>query len=205
MLCSSGCGVGGVPAWKFRGSISSKITPPRASWCSVMNPDLLIGRLAVFALSLRQLLVELDPQDARWRPPDGGWSVLEIICHLADEEREDFRGRLEYVLGGSKGELRSIDPEGWIASRGYNEMDFGRCLERFCVERRLTVSWLRSLKHPDWQASIEHPKLGIISAGDLLASLAAHDALHMRQISSRFHSLALRDAPGFSVSYAGSW
>ena len=27
-----------------------------------MNPDLLIGRLAVFALSLRQLLVELDPQ-----------------------------------------------------------------------------------------------------------------------------------------------
>ncbi|MAE46872.1 MAG: hypothetical protein CMJ86_08270 [Planctomycetes bacterium] len=170
-----------------------------------MNPDLLIGRLAVFAPCLRQLLEELDPQDARWRPPDGGWSMLEIVCHLADEEREDFRGRLEFVLGGRQGELAPIDPLGWIESRGYNELDFSRSLERFCLERRRTVGWLRSLKRPDWKATIEHPKLGPISAGDLLASLAAHDALHMRQISSRFHALALRDAPGFSVAYAGAW
>lgn len=170
-----------------------------------MNPDLLIGRLAVFAPSLRLLLAELDPQDARWRPPDGGWSTLEIICHLADEEREDFRGRLEFVLGGGQGDWTPIDPEGWIESRGYNELDLNRSLERFCLERRHTVAWLKSLKRPDWTATVDHPKLGALSAGDLLASLAAHDALHMRQISSRFHSLALRDAPGFSVAYAGAW
>ncbi len=30
-------------------------------------------------------------QDARWQPEPGTWSILEVVNHLYDEEREDFR------------------------------------------------------------------------------------------------------------------
>jgi hypothetical protein len=39
----------------------------------------------------------------------------------------------------------------------------------------------------------------------LLASWAAHDALHLRQIARRLHGLAARDAGPYGVAYAGEW
>ena len=43
---------------------------------------------------VRALVAPLSLGDARWRPEEGGWSVLEIVNHLADEETQDFRQRL---------------------------------------------------------------------------------------------------------------
>ena len=60
-----------------------------------MNPDLLIGRLEAFAYQLRQLVQGLPSDQARWRPAEGGMSVLEIVGNLCDREVLDFRPRLE--------------------------------------------------------------------------------------------------------------
>jgi hypothetical protein len=60
---------------------------------------------------LGALLTDLD--DALWRarPAPGEWSPVEIVCHLRDEEAEDFGARLRVVLeGGTR--FTSIDPEG---------------------------------------------------------------------------------------------
>lgn len=168
-----------------------------------MNPDLMIGRLAAFAPSLRHLLKGLSNADARWRPPQGGWSILEILCHLTDEECEDFRSRLGSMLDEPARPWKPIDPQGAAEERGYNEEDVARSIERFELERARSVSWLNSLVSPDWSSSLEHPKLGKVRAGDLLASWAAHDALHLRQLGKLMYRLAIRDAPGFSPAYAG--
>ena len=34
----------------------------------------------------------------QWKQSENKWSMLEIICHLYDEEREDFRSRLAKIL-----------------------------------------------------------------------------------------------------------
>ena len=60
-----------------------------------------------------------------------------------------------------------------------------------------------SLVDDDTVASIR--ALGGLSAGDLLASWAAHDWLHLRQIAKRRHELTARDAGKFSIAYAGRW
>jgi hypothetical protein len=57
----------------------------------------------------------------------------------------------------------------------------------------------------DFTRAYAHPKFGPLHAGMLLASWAAHDTLHARQISRRLHDLAARDAGPYSVSYAGEW
>src|SRR5690606_10869240 len=130
--------------------------------------------------------------------------ILEVICHLADEEADDFRARTRLTLEDPAREWPKIDPEGWARDRNYNERDLSAELDRFAAARAESLAWLRSLHEPDWQSTHEHPR-GNLTAGDLMASWAAHDALHLRQIARRLHELAARDAPGRDIGYAGPW
>ena len=40
---------------------------------------------------IRALVEGMPEEQARWRPDAASWSVLEVINHLCDEERSDFR------------------------------------------------------------------------------------------------------------------
>jgi len=170
-----------------------------------MHADRIIQRMEFLPGSLRALLSGLPAGAVRWKPPSGAWSILEIVCHLGDEEVEDFRARLRLVLDDPSRDWPKINPEGWAVERRYNERDMASSLDRFALERGASVAWLRSLPEPDWSLAASHPRLGLLRAGDLLASWAAHDALHLRQIAKRLHELASADAPGFDTGYAGEW
>lgn len=170
-----------------------------------IHAGLLIDRLERTPDALRALTAMVHHADAAWRPDEKCWSVLEIVCHLVDEETDDFRARLKSTLEDPAREWAPIDPAGWASQRGYAEHDLSERLDRFERERAASVAWLRSLGDPDWSAERRHPEFGSVRAGDLLAAWAAHDALHLRQISKRLHQLAERDAGPFTTGYAGAW
>ena len=170
-----------------------------------MHTDRIIARMADFPAALRALLASVTQDDARWKPTERDWSILEIVNHLADEEVEDFRTRLALTLDDPTQAWPGIDPEGAARERGYNQRELHDSLVRFDGARAVSVGWLRSLDGPDWSRTHAHPKLGAISADDLLASWSAHDALHLRQIAKRMLQLTQRDAPGCSTGYAGAW
>jgi hypothetical protein len=117
----------------------------------------------------------------------------------------DFRTRLRLTLESPETDWMAIDPRGWAVTRKYNEQQPAEVLDRFRVERRASVQWLRGLKCPDWTRQHVHPKFAGISAGQLMASWAAHDSLHLRQIAKRRFQLTQRDAGGFTPEYAGEW
>lgn len=170
-----------------------------------MDPHSLIGRLESGAIALAGVTAGLTTAQAAWRPEPGQWSLLEIACHLLDEEREDFRVRLDHTLHRPGEPWPSIDPAGWVQARDYAARDFTATMEAFAVERRRSLAWLRGLVQPDWDAAYVHPKLGTIRAGDLLASWCAHDVLHLRQMA-RWHWRRLQDTAGpFDTGYAGQW
>jgi DinB family protein len=168
-----------------------------------MNADALIARLAPFPDTLDALLAKLPEADWRWRPAEGGWSLLEVVNHLVDEEVEDFRARVRHVLFDPSGPWPALDPEGVVVSRRYQERDPGESLRRFREERAASLAWLRGLVAPDWTRSKPHPRVGSLAAGELLASWAAHDARHLQQIAKRLHGLAAKDGAPWSVAYAG--
>ncbi len=170
-----------------------------------MDHRAIIRRLEVFPAALTALLDRVTPEEARTRSPSGAWAVVEVVAHLVDEEVEDFRTRLRLTLEDPTSEWPPIDPEGWAAKRAYIDQDLRRLLELFSAERAESVRWLRTLEDADWMRSHQHPRIGPIRAGDLLASWAAHDALHLRQIAKRLHERASLDAQGFVTLYAGQW
>ncbi len=163
----------------------------------------LIARLARGAEPIRALVAEMDDAEARWRPPSGGWSVLEVVSHLRDEETDDFRQRLRLTLEDPAKEWPGMDPEAWVKERRYQERSLKPELDAFLAERRKSVDWLKGLASPDWSRVHTHPRFGSIAAGDLLASWVAHDLLHVRQIARIRYEHARALAVPFKLDYAG--
>lgn len=170
-----------------------------------MHADALIAQLARTPRALEAIVSGLPPDEARHRPSEGSWSVLEIIAHLLDEEREDFRPRLDLLLRQPGTLGPPIDPQGWVLSRRYNERDLEETLRDFLAERERSLQWLHSLESPRWENELSHPLLGTLRAGDILASWAAHDLLHLRQVTHRLWSRVNDLGRPFETGYAGAW
>jgi hypothetical protein len=135
---------------------------------------------------------------AGWKPSANEWSMLEVMNHVAFEEAADFRALLEAALTGAA----VPDDDG---QRTYTEPSLSAAFERFAALRADSVTWLRTLEHSDWNATIITPDGRTLSARALLGSWLAHDWLHIRQLSRlHFQRTVLETAPD-SVAYAGDW
>jgi hypothetical protein len=173
---------------------------------NVIDAKRLIDKLERFGVAFPTVVAGMEPRDARWKPGDGAWSVVEIARHLLDEEVEDFRRRMRLTIETPEADWPGNDPVGWAKQRDYNSADLGETAKKFAAERAESVRWLRGLGDGfDWSIAHRHPQHGAFAAGDLLASWAAHDALHLRQVAKRMHQLAGRDGGNFSIAYAGEW
>jgi hypothetical protein len=172
-----------------------------------MNAGPIIARLAGTPKAISALLSDVSAEDSHFKPPSGAWSIVEIVCHLADEDRCDFRSRLRSTLETPEKPWPPNDPEAWARDRKYQERELGEALADFERERAASMVWLRTLRDVDWTRAYIHPKVGPVTAGELMVSWAAHDALHVRQIAKRLFELAARDgaAEGFFTRYAGEW
>ena len=170
-----------------------------------MEIERIIEQLERNAPAIAALVSGLPAEEASWKPSAARWSMLEVVCHLLDEEREDFRVRIELTLRSPAEPWPAIDPPSWVVERGYADRDLDESLRALLEERQRSVSWLRELNAPDWDARYEHPTLGTLRTGDLLASWLAHDFLHLRQLTD-LHWLihAARSAP-YGTAYAGEW
>lgn len=169
-----------------------------------MNLDFYLTRLAENVRVFEGLAGGVDEAQARWKPAPERWSILEVLGHLHDEEVEDFRQRLDYTLHRPGEEWPKIDPRGWVTERGYNEREAGESLRNFVRERGRSLAWLRGLRGADWGVAQERPQ-GVLAAGDILASWAAHDLLHARQLARLHYEYVARVAEPYRVKYAGDW
>ena len=165
----------------------------------------LVASMDRFGRILPVLVSDISDEDAKWKPESGGWSILEIVCHLADEEVEDFRMRVQSTLADPTTPWPAIDPESAAIERNYNGQNLAHVVERFVRERNESVDWLRALVDPDWESAYQHPRFGPISVGVVMASWAVHDQLHLRQLAKRMFEMNVRDGLPYPTDYAGQW
>jgi hypothetical protein len=164
--------------------------------------------LAANAVTIESLVRGVSEEQARWRAGGKGWAIVEVACHLLDEERDDFRRRIRLTFAHPEQPWPPIDPEGWARDRNYLARELEPTLEDFLAERRQSVTWLETLSRSgaDWDATtrFEHPA-GPMRTGDLLASWIAHDFLHTRQlVRLHFQYREMQCAP-YGTAYAGRW
>jgi hypothetical protein len=146
----------------------------------------------------------IPDEQAKWKPNEDSWSILEVVCHLADEEERDFPLRLKMILEKSEKPWPAIDPEGWVSEHKYLERDLFESLNRYMTLRNESLEWLDSLENPDWEISYEAP-FGEIKAGDMFVSWVTHDLLHMRQLVELHRFYLEQKAKPYLLDYAGEW
>jgi len=169
-----------------------------------MQFETLCRELAHSAEIIRNLLEGVTQDEARIKPGPESWSMLEVVCHLYDEEREDFREHLDFILHRQNEEWRRIDPVDWVTERKYNQQDFAEMQEIFFAERKKSLEWLNGLAGVDWNR-VRTSQAGSMSAGDMLAAWVAHDNLHIRQLTELRRCRIENITKPFAIDYAGEW
>ncbi|HYB41588.1 MAG TPA: DinB family protein [Candidatus Methylomirabilis sp.] len=158
--------------------------------------------LARLPVTLQALVGDLDARTARIRPAPAEWSPVEVLCHLRDEETDDFGARLRVLLDGGA-EFAPIHPERWVEERRYRESEPLEVLERLRQLRAASLELLASTPPDRLLAAAPHKRLGSLSGLDLLVGWVAHDQLHLSQLSATLARLwADRWAP-LKAGYAG--
>lgn len=168
-----------------------------------MNAAHIINQLANNADVFAALFHGVQENEALRKPAPDKWSLLDVMNHLADEERVDFRQRLDLTLHDPDKDWPGIDPVAAVNDSRYTERSLAEALADFRDERKHSVQWLRSLANPDWSQEHHHPRFGSMAAGTLLASWLAHDYLHIRQITQLRYSFLDKDVAPYSLKYAG--
>ena len=152
----------------------------------------------------RSILENVDEEFIHWRPRPDKWSLLEIVCHLYDEERLDFKFRTQWLLEQPGILPPPFNPLDWVKSHKYADQNYYTILSKFLNEREASIQWLKSLKHPNWEHTYTHPQKGLISAKHYLDNWLAHDYLHIRQIIKQKFDY-LNANTNESLDYAGIW
>ena len=141
------------------------------------------GQLARMPGLLDGLLGGLDAAAWRARPAPAEWAPVEIVCHLRDEEVQDFGARVRVIA--ERGErFTPIDPEGWAVERRYLEDDGPRALAAFHERRAASLAFLATVSPERLTTALTLGRTGPLSGLDLLAAWVGHDRLHVAQLAA---------------------
>ena len=145
------------------------------------------GREELLA-ALMALPEELDrtlagrPVEALVRPAsDGGWAVIDNLCHLRDWE-EIFLERARAIATFDRPQLPAYDDELWPLERDYRGQDPFLVLQQFRTLRGALVSLLQQLPPDGWARSGIHGVQGEITLRWLAEQARQHGEEHLVQL-----------------------
>jgi len=116
------------------------------------------------------------------RPAPEEWSLVEILCHLRDVEREVHLPRLEKILREDNPFLPNIDSDIWAVERGYRSSNPTRAFQEFVQARKETLSRIHALPASAWDRPSRHAIFGPTRLDELMSFAADHDRIHLRQV-----------------------
>lgn len=142
---------------------------------------------------LEHELQALRPELIRQPAPDGTFSPVEQVWHLADLEREGFGSRIDKLLSEREPQLPDFDGAAIAAARHYRSLSLTEGLDAFRTARRRNLAKLRSLAADAdaWTRSGQQEGLGKVSLCDLPSFMSQHDAAHRAEIAAWKSQLTL--------------
>jgi uncharacterized damage-inducible protein DinB len=130
---------------------------------------------------LWEKLANLGP--SAWTAPEapGKWSLLQVICHLADAEMV-FGWRTRLLLTADNAPITGYDQNSWLERFNYAAADPDEVLATFIALREWNLRVWRSVTAADLARTGIHTERGPESVALLRALIAGHDLRHRRQI-----------------------
>ncbi len=118
----------------------------------------------------------------RSQPPEGRWSVAQIVSHLADAEVV-FAYRVRRILAAPGSAIEPFAQNDWVESQHAAESDAHASLALFTAIRLSMLRLIARLSDPELDAYGEHAERGRESIRYLTSLMAGHDRNHLAQIA----------------------
>src|ERR1700704_5657220 len=99
---------------------------------------------------LRAAVDGIDREQLITRPIPGKWSVLEVVCHLADTDA-NIAHRLKRVLSEERPQFERVQPDLMLAALAYHGRDVEEELTIFDLTRRQIGRILRASPAAAWE------------------------------------------------------
>jgi len=149
-----------------------------------------IDAIAALPAALRAAVAGLD--DAQLDTPyrDGGWTVRQVVHHVADSHMQAF-ARTRFALAQDNPPISAYDEGAWA------ELPDSRTMSpevSLVLLGALHDRWVHTLRHADEPAfarTIQHPENGVLTVDALLSMYSWHGRHHTA------HVTALRDRMGW--------
>ena len=143
----------------------------------------LIARLAAQPAALAAALSGLSDDDfARpYRP--GGWTVRQLVHHLADSHINMFV-RVKLALSEDEPTIKPYDQDAWVAQADVSVVSPMVSLVLVSSVHERLVALLRTLSSAQFARALYHPENGRMTVEQVLALYAWHGDHHVAHITS---------------------
>ena len=141
-----------------------------------MDRALVIPSLESTPTLLRALAADATEAQSATAPRPGEWSMVEVVRHLVQGDRDTFLPRLRRMLAEDRPRFES--------TRGADgdRADLAALLDAFASARREAVRVLRALDEAGWRREGVSPSRGPLTVEAYAQTMADHDIEHLRQM-----------------------
>jgi uncharacterized damage-inducible protein DinB len=154
------------------------------------DPARLIATYLHGPATLRKAVAGLDAEALRARPVPGKWSILEVVCHLADSEQA-YCHRMKRVIAEENPLLPGYDETRFAAALACPDRDVEEELALLESMRRQMARILRTVPVPTWSRTGVHTERGLMTLEDLLRTEAEHIPHHLPFLEEKRRALGL--------------
>ncbi|MDQ3280241.1 MAG: DinB family protein [Acidobacteriota bacterium] len=112
---------------------------------------------------------------------EGGWSVTDVVAHLADLELVYAVRIRTIVAGAGETPLPGLEQDAWVRNVHRRE-PVNELLEQFAFLRKMNTDLLDRLSEEELSRSGIHPQYGPLTAQGAAERLVRHDEKHLAQL-----------------------
>ena len=141
----------------------------------------LVEPLRALPRDLIETLRGISEEEARFRSPDGGWCIKEILGHLRDAA-EVYHKRLYMMSTQTDPLLEPYDQEAFVTEHKYLRRDIAAMVGELREWRADTVQLLTTLVNWNWARTGRHPESGRRSIRQMVEHMVEHEGEHLADI-----------------------
>lgn len=131
---------------------------------------------------LKKLLKGVGTKRLERRPESGGWSIKEVLAHLADGEVM-LGSRFRMVAAMERPAIPGYDQDAFVERLCLERIDAATLLEDFSHARAANVRLLERLPDEAFARVGLHSERGEESLARMLVMYAGHDRIHEAQVA----------------------
>ncbi|HET6160181.1 MAG TPA: DinB family protein [Dongiaceae bacterium] len=141
-----------------------------------------VATLGAMPAKLKEFAARIGERAWRSKPANGGFSLLEHVCHLRDLDDVGYRVRLERMLTEQCPSLPDIDGDALARERDYQRQDLATAVSAFAATRLKIVARLAKLSPEERQRTGLMAGTNEITIEGLAETMMAHDSEHLDQL-----------------------